>query len=188
MNAIPPPTPRPLQSLHYKSATGPERQSRLMFKISGGGCGHGHGCKVGGAVQARAQDRMYSRCHHPTGPSPPTPHPLPLTPFPSPHTPHPTPLPLTPYPTPRTPHPLPLTPHPSPHTLQKHLMCEAIVGPTAAPALTPSPHYPPPLSDFGLCELLNPQHSHVSNHDKGTPFYMAPETIMRHQVCTHVRA
>ena len=49
---------------------------------------------------------------------------------------------------------------------------------TSAPGLTPANH-----ADFGLCELLDPGHTHVSNHNKGTPFYAAPETMMHAQVC-----
>ena len=49
----------------------------------------------------------------------------------------------------------------------------------------PPPPVPPPpvhLADFGLCELLDPSRTHVSNHNKGTPFYVAPETMKLNQV------
>ena len=47
------------------------------------------------------------------------------------------------------------------------------------PTLTTLPRHP---ADFGLCELLDPGHTHVSNHNKGTPFYAAPETVSHSQV------
>ena len=53
------------------------------------------------------------------------------------------------------------------------------------PGLSPSLSLGPPShhhADFGLCELLDPTHTHVSNHGKGTPFYMAPETTQNQQV------
>ena len=89
------------------------------------------------------------------------------------------------------------TPHPYP--TKDHLMCVADVGLTACslqPAvLHTTPHIslhspplrpPPPIADFGLCELLSAERTHVSNHEKGTPFYMAPETILQHQVGARV--
>ena len=142
-----------------------------------------------------------------------TPSPVPLTPYRSPRTPHP--IPLTPYPSPHTPHPIPLTPYPSPrhHKSTSHMqLVWATMQPQldhyTHPSLHPPPHISPNspilstttyislhhpfyapsprLADFGLCELLNPDHTHVSNHDKGTPFYMAPETMLHHQVGAHV--
>ena len=44
------------------------------------------------------------------------------------------------------------------------------------------PHPTQPTPDFGLCELLDPGNTHVSNHHKGTPYYVAPETVLQHQV------
>ena len=38
------------------------------------------------------------------------------------------------------------------------------------------------LADFGLCELLEPGHTHVSKHGDATPFYAAPETLQHNQV------
>ena len=48
--------------------------------------------------------------------------------------------------------------------------------------MTPSPPHTHHLADFGLSELLDPGHTHVSNHNKGTPYYVAPETMQHHQV------
>ena len=57
---------------------------------------------------------------------------------------------------------------PPPHQYLTH-------SPTTHPSCRPA--------DFGLSEMLDPERTHVSNHNKGTPFYAAPETVRHYQVC-----
>ena len=56
---------------------------------------------------------------------------------------------------------------PPPHQYLTH-------SPTTHPSCRPA--------DFGLSEMLDPERTHVSNHNKGTPFYMAPEITQHQQV------